>query len=96
MLPWPPNTRYSRFAHERTLSDDEIHLITGWVEKGTLRGDSTQAPPYPTYPRGTVLGQLDEQYTIPRYPITSNRDVYKCFVIPAGNNMPRYISQYDG
>ena len=32
MPPWPPDTNYSRFRHERILSDQEINLIACLTE----------------------------------------------------------------
>ena len=49
MPPWPPDTNYSRFRHERILTAQEISLIDNWVNTGASQGDSTVAPPAPNY-----------------------------------------------
>ena len=49
MPPWPPDTNYSRFRHERILSAQEISLIDNWVNTGAIQGDSTVAPTAPNY-----------------------------------------------
>ena len=38
MPPWPPDTNYSRFSHERTLSANEISMIQSWVAAGAPQG----------------------------------------------------------
>ena len=39
MPPWPPDTNYTRFRHERILSNQEITLIDDWVNNGAPEGD---------------------------------------------------------
>ena len=34
MPPWPPDTNYQRFVHERTLTIEEVSKITDWVWSG--------------------------------------------------------------
>src|SRR5688572_30340220 len=44
MPPWPADPAYTHFVGERVLSDNEISLITTWVDKGCKRGDSLNEP----------------------------------------------------
>jgi len=86
MPPWPPDTSYSRFSHERVLSSDEIFKIQSWVANGAPQGDSTLAPAYPTYvTSGPTLGVPDLTLSAPVYVSNAvNHDDYVCFVIPSG------------
>ena len=86
MPPWPPDTSYSRFSHERVLTSDEISKIQTWVNTGAPQGDSTLAPPYPTYvSNGPTLGTPDLTLSAPVYVSNAvNHDDYVCFVIPSG------------
>jgi len=85
MPPWPPDTTYTRFRHERILSDQEITLINSWVVGGAPQGDSSLAPTPPTYNNsGPQLGTPDLTLSAPTY--TSNAfmdDDYVCFTIPS-------------
>ena len=85
MPPWPPDTNYSRFRHERILSAQEISLIENWVNTGASQGDSSVAPPAPNYNSTTSpLGHPDLTLSAPIY--TSNAfldDDYVCFTIPS-------------
>jgi len=69
MPPWPADATYSHFIDEKVLSDDEIKLITRWVDEGCLMGDSTKIPPVPFFPLGSQLGKPDL--------VIKLRDVYK-------------------
>ena len=86
MPPWPPDTSYSRFSHERVLNSDEISKIQTWVNAGASQGDSTLAPAYPTYiTNGPTLGVPDLTLSAPVYVSNAvNHDDYVCFVIPSG------------
>ena len=85
MPPWPPDTNYSRFRHERILSSQEISLINDWISFGSPEGNPNLAPPPPTYnTTGPQLGTPDLTIQAPTY--TSNafhNDDYVCFTIPS-------------
>ena len=85
MPPWPPDTNYSRFRHERILSDQEINLINDWISFGSPEGNPNLAPPPPNYnTTGPQLGTPDLTIQAPTY--TSNafqNDDYVCFTIPS-------------
>ena len=93
MPPWPPDTSYSRFSHERVLSSVEISTIQSWVNSGAPQGDSTLAPPYPSYiTNGPTLGPADLTISAPVYTSNAvNHDDYVCFVIPSGLTQGRKI-----
>ena len=93
MPPWPPDTNFSRFSHERVLSTNEISMIQNWVATGAPQGDSTLAPPYPTYTiSGPTLGTPDMTISAPVYTSNAvNHDDYVCFVIPSGLAQNRKI-----
>lgn len=38
MPPWRPNDHYVEFANKRSLSEEEIRLITTWVDNGAPKG----------------------------------------------------------
>ena len=44
MPPWPPDPRYGRFLHERTLTAAEIETLTAWVDGGAVEGDPQDKP----------------------------------------------------
>ncbi len=58
MPPWPADPSYSHFLGERVLSDNEIQMITTWVDHGSPEGAPGTAPPQPQFP-AYVLGKPD-------------------------------------
>ena len=49
MPPWSPDTSYTRFLHERTLTVSEKNNIISWITNGAQQGDTTLAPNPPVY-----------------------------------------------
>ena len=81
MPPWPVDTNYQRYAHERILSNSEINKIINWNNNGTPEGDPTLAPPIPTYVVGAKI-PITSDYTLELPIYTSSaytEDDYICF-----------------
>ncbi len=97
MPPWPPDPTYKRLAHERLLKQDEIDKIVNWVNGGKPQGDPTLAPPPPVFnSTGDLPGTPDLVAQIPHYTSTAmNGDVYRCFVVPSGFSVDKYISAFE-
>ena len=49
MPPWTPDTTYTRFLHENKITPVEKASILSWIAGGTLKGDTSLAPPPPYY-----------------------------------------------
>jgi len=97
MPPWPPDVKYTHLAHERLLTAAQIKTINDWVSGGTPKGDSTLAPPKPTFAtNGDLPGTPDLVIKIPAYTSTSaTSDVYQCFAIPSGLLADKYITSFE-
>jgi hypothetical protein len=54
MPPWPANSNYKRYAHERILSVEEIKTLQDWVAQGSKSGDISKAPADPKPNTGAV------------------------------------------
>ncbi len=93
MPPWLPEPGYGEFAHERRLRDDQIALITRWVEGGAAEGDPADAPAPPEFSGGWQLGTPDLVLTLPEaYELQpGTRDVFRNFVIPVPITTTRYV-----
>ncbi len=92
MPPWPPDPAYSRLAHERVLTDQEIADISDWVNNGTLRGDSTLEPNPPVFSATGEISSPDLVLSAPLYTVNTTDDLYRCFVIPTGQSTQKYIT----
>ena len=96
MPPWPPDTNYTRFLHERIITSTEKANILSWISTGTQQGDTTLAPPAPTYTKYKLNGTPDLILQIPTF--TSNAttsDKYNCFVLPTGLTQDRIIRAFE-
>lgn len=92
MPPWPPDTSYQRFAHERYLTQIEKDAIVNWVNNGMPEGDQSLAPNPPVYSTDGILGTPDLYLTMPEYTSkASASDDYSCFVLPTGITTDKYI-----
>ncbi len=59
MPPWPADASYSHFIGERGLNENEIEMITKWVEANTPRGDSKNEPASPIFENISFFGKPD-------------------------------------
>lgn len=93
MPPWPPDPAYSGFAHQRVLSAREINDIVNWVNSGTPRGDSLLEPPAPVFTGIAAISNPDLIVQIPPFTVnTPSDDLYRCFVLPTGIPLHKYIT----
>jgi hypothetical protein len=97
MPPWPPDPSFSRLAHERLLSQQEITKISQWLQAGVPQGDPNLAPPQPIFnTNGDLPGTPDLAIKIPTYTSTAlSGDVYQCFVIPSGLATDKFITAFE-
>ena len=93
MPPWPPDVNYTSFHGERTLTDAEIITINEWVTSGAAEGNSSLAPPVPTFPVGKIIA-AEPDLTLQMQTYTSQavtEDEYACFAIPTGLTSDRML-----
>ncbi len=84
MPPWPPDPNFSRLAHERLLSPQDIQKINDWVNGGMPEGNTANLPSLPIYPVGSQIGTPDDVLLSPNYTVTVATDDFRCFVVPSG------------
>jgi len=85
MPPWPPDTNYTRFIHERFISAQEKTDIINWINGGSLYQDTTLAPMPPTYSKYKLNGVPSLILQIPTFASNAGaQDKYNCFSIPTG------------
>ena len=92
MPPWPANSQYQRYAHERILSNEEIARIADWVNSGTPKGDTTKAPANPTLKKGGSITGPVTNLKMPDYEVNTKSDEYRCFVLPTGFTQDRFLT----
>lgn len=96
MPPWPPDTTYTRFLHERIITTSEKNAILQWITDGVLKGDTTLAPPAPAYTKYKLCGTPDLVLKIPNFPSNaSSNDAYNCFALPTGLTQDRILRAFE-
>ncbi len=98
MPPWKADTAYgARFQHERLISAPEKALILNWIATGATKGDTTQAPAQPNYPKKyQLVGNSDLDIVIPTFTsFATTSDIYVCFSVPSGLTQDRIIRAYE-
>ncbi len=74
------------FVGEKGLTEEEIQLISDWVDAGSPQGAPALEPPLPNFPSGSQLGtpdmilEMSEDYFIKG----NNQDDYRVFMLPTG------------
>ena len=93
MPPWLPEPGLVTFANERRLMADQIGIIQGWAAAGAAEGNPSDLPSLPRWSEGWHLGPPDLVLAMPKsYSLQADgKDVYRCFVIPAPLDAPRYV-----
>ena len=86
MPPWQPDPNYSRFQGESFLSEDEIQLISDWVDNGAIQGNPSREAEFPEFPDGSALGEPDLVLSMTQAHVHkgNNQDEYRWFVLPTG------------
>ncbi|MFI5163648.1 MAG: FlgD immunoglobulin-like domain containing protein [Bacteroidia bacterium] len=96
MPPWSPDTNYARFIHERIITAAEKNTILSWISSGAQKGDTTLAPPAPTYTQYQLYGTPDLVLRIPTFTSNaSSSDAYNCFAVSTGLTADRIIRAYE-
>lgn len=96
MPPWPPDPGYRSHAHERLLTQEEIDIITAWVNADAPEGIAANAPPTPVYTTEWSIPSPDLTVKMPDYTVpTLTTDLYQAFVIHVGNTTDKWIKQFE-
>jgi Flp pilus assembly protein TadD len=93
MPPWLPEAGVGKFADERRLSENQIHLIERWVEQGEAQGQASDLPPLPKFAEGWQLGEPDLVLRLPKpYTLAAgSSDVYRNFIYSFPLEAARYV-----
>ena len=97
MPPWHADTDYSNFIGERGLSDEEISLISEWVDSGMPQGNPDLEATIPEFPDGSAVGIPDAVFTMEEeYLIEgNNQDDYRVFVFETNFPEDKYLKSIE-
>jgi hypothetical protein len=93
MPPWKPVPGHGEFRDSYALTDDERATLIDWVEAGVPEGDPSELPEARPYTGEWHLGEPDHVVQMPApYEVPRRHDTYRCFVIPTGLNVDRFVT----
>ena len=97
MPPWHADTDYSTFIGERGLTDEEISLISEWVDSGMPQGNPDLEATIPEFPDGSAVGIPDAVFTMEEeYLIEgNNQDDYRVFVFETNFPEDKYLKSIE-
>lgn len=96
MPPWEADTTYTRFQHERLISASEKATILNWIATGATKGDTTLAPPAPTYPaKYQLAGNADLTINTNYTSTATSGDIYVCISVPSNLTQDRIVRAYE-
>lgn len=93
MPPWKPVPGHGEFRGARQLTDDEIELMTRWIDGGLPEGEAGDLPSRPQWVDGWQLGEPDlivsmpEPFEVP----AEGSDIYRNFILPLDIPEGKYI-----
>jgi hypothetical protein len=85
------------YSDVRWLSDDNIKMISDWIDNGMPKGDPSKAPPLPAglphLDKPDVVLTMSEAYT--PNPAAGATDDYRCFVVDPKVSQQTYVTGYE-
>ena len=93
MPPWPADRHYQNYVGERGLTDEQIELISEWIDNGAPLGDSTKIPSLPHFTEGSMLGEPDMVIKMqkPFHVKGNNTDNFLVMKLPFELDRERYV-----
>jgi hypothetical protein len=92
MPPWFADPKFSAFANDPRLSDQEISTIKTWVDGGSPEGDARDLPPKPTFVEGWKLGKPDIVIDIGQdFAVAPGDDAYEYFTVPTNFTEGKWV-----
>ena len=94
MPPWHADPKHGEWANDRRLSEQDITLITKWVDQGAPEGDPKAMPPLPKFASGWQIGEPDIVFEMPEtFTVPAEGTVpYMYFTVPSNFKEDKYIA----
>ena len=94
MPPWPARRDCAEYAPDGSMTDEQIALITGWLEDGAMEGDPRDFKalegPKTSLSRVDLTLPMVKPYTPKKAP-----DDYRCFVLDWPETEAKYITGFN-
>lgn len=95
MPPWPADDTCNSYLGDRSLTDEQIAAITGWVDDGAPAGDPKDEGPALDTSTQQKLSRVDRTLSLPvSYTPRIEPDDYHCFIVDWPGTQPEYITGF--
>lgn len=93
MPPWHADPRHGKFSNDRSMTQEEIRILSSWVDNGTPMGDRKDLPKPKKYAEGWALGKPDVVFEMPQeYEVPAEGVLpYKYFTIETNFKEDRWV-----
>ncbi len=95
MPPWMADSSCTPYAQDRSLSTEQVELLTRWVDEGGAEGDPSDAPADVPGASQGGLPRVDVELAMPvAYSPRLSPDEYRCFVLDWPQTDVSYVTGF--
>ncbi len=97
MPPWFADPHYGKWANDRSMSRDEIDILTRWIDQGAPEGDSKDQKNLPTFVTGWNIPTPDLVIGLEKaFPVPAKSKIdYQYIVIPLNLKEDRWVQMVE-
>jgi hypothetical protein len=94
MPPWPPSNECAQYVEDRSLSEEQVSLLSTWVAAGAPEGNPSDAPSNPRPVTGGISRVDATLKMATAYTPQKNPDDYRCFILDWPYADLRYVTGF--
>lgn len=95
MPPWMPDSDCTQYAQDRSLSSEQVDLLTRWVDEGGSEGDASDVPADNSGSSTPGLPRVDLELAMPvAYSPRQSPDEYRCFMLDWPQTDVSYVTGF--
>ncbi len=92
MPPWFADPCCGHFSNDRSLTPEQMSILSAWAETGAAKGDERDAPPPRVWHEGWNIAQPDRVFEIPGFEVPASGAVeYQYFSVPTHFTEDRWV-----
>ncbi|MBL8175337.1 MAG: thiol-disulfide isomerase [Bryobacterales bacterium] len=97
MPPWFADPAHGQFANDRSLTQQEIDILSAWADGGAKEGNAKDAPSPVTYAEGWTIGKPDAVFEMPQpFTVPAKGTVdYTWIVVPTNFTEDRWVEKIE-
>ncbi len=97
MPPWPADQHFLKFSNDRSLTPDEIKIVSAWVDTGAKEGDKSDAPAARKWTEGWNISKPDLVIQMPNaFEVAAKGEIeYQYIVVPSGFTEDKWVREIE-